>query len=102
MTTTRARTLLVGVVVALAGVLLLFLPHSTTVQGARLSCGSAAAPADLPTTFCGTDGRRFAAVATMSGGALIAVVAGLWPALRPAPAPAGRPDQDTGRAARRS
>lgn len=81
---TSLRIVVVGLVTVALGVLLLFLPISADYRGAELECGSAAAPSSAAQAGidCSVDERRFAAVATMAGGALIAVVAGLWPALR--------------------
>lgn len=76
--------MVLGVVAIGVGVLLLFQPTSTSVSGARLECGSAAAPSSVAEAGydCSIDERRFAAVSTMTGGALFALVAGLWPTLR--------------------
>jgi hypothetical protein len=80
--TMSLRVMVGGLAVVAAGVLLLFLPIRQDFRGTGFDCGSAAVPRDVPTTVCSFDGMRFAAVSTLSGGALLAVVAGLWPTLR--------------------
>jgi hypothetical protein len=79
------RAMVLGVAIVVVGVLLLFQPTSTSVEGTRFECGSAAAPDEAMVSVCSWDDRRFGSVATMSIGALTALVAGLWPALRGAP-----------------
>jgi len=83
--TTRTMSLRVmvgGLVVVAAGLLLLFLPIRQDVDSYQYRCGSAASPSGTGEAVCSLDGVRFAAVGTMSAGALLAVVAGLWPTLR--------------------
>lgn len=89
--TTSLRVMVVGSAVVGLGLLLLFLPTSTSYEGTRLECGSAFAPDSVNEAAydCAIDEQRFAAVAVMTGGAFAAS----WPACgRPCAAPRSRSD----------
>ncbi|MEZ0493270.1 hypothetical protein AB2L28_13600 [Kineococcus sp. TBRC 1896] len=79
-----ARILLLGCAAIAVGILLLFHPTTTTYEGAQLDCGSAISPSSAAVAGydCSVDERRFTAVSIMTSGAFVALVAGLWPALR--------------------
>ena len=79
-----ARILLLGFAAVALGILLLFHPTTTTYDGGQLDCGSAISPSSAAAAGydCSVDERRFTAVSIMTSGAFVALIAGLWPALR--------------------
>lgn len=79
-----ARIMLLGFAVIGLGIMFLFHPTTTVTDGGVLECGSAVSPSSVADVGygCSTDGRRFTGVSIVTGGAFVAIAAGLWPALR--------------------